>query len=201
MEAIPPPSFIASRNIRFGALATVCPLLASLAIRRLRCPSRRLAASVHGSVSLGVCDRLNVIYVESGRRPDAPPAGVNRAGSLLYRPVSSGVVRPGAILCAKRRRAPRSPPTATRETSCTTAPPPSADPRRSAQPFCQSPCATAGSPGGRRHLTGARPLRLNKPNIRAAAPHLADSSSSAAMSPARPATIRPRRRPTDSQTR
>lgn len=48
------------------------PLLASLGIRQIARPfMKELADSVRGSVSLGIRDRLNVIYVESSRG-DAP---------------------------------------------------------------------------------------------------------------------------------
>jgi DNA-binding IclR family transcriptional regulator len=76
------------------------PLLASLAVRQVARPSmRELAEQVRGSVSLGMRDRLNVVYLESSR--SATPLGLPADIGLSYPIVRTAMGR--ALLGAMPR--------------------------------------------------------------------------------------------------
>ncbi|SAL33217.1 IclR family transcriptional regulator [Caballeronia cordobensis] len=73
------------------------PLLASLTVRQIARPSmRELADQVRGSVSLGMRDRLNVVYLESSR--SATPLGLPADIGLSYPIVRTAMGR--ALLAA-----------------------------------------------------------------------------------------------------
>ena len=73
------------------------PLLASLTVRQIARPSmRELAEQVRGSVSLGMRDRLNVVYLESSR--SATPLGLPADIGLSYPIVRTAMGR--ALLAA-----------------------------------------------------------------------------------------------------
>jgi len=76
------------------------PLLASLTVRQIARPSmRELADQVRGSVSLGMRDRLNVVYLESSR--SATPLGLPADIGLSYPIVRTAMGR--ALLAAMPR--------------------------------------------------------------------------------------------------
>jgi DNA-binding IclR family transcriptional regulator len=76
------------------------PLLASLTVRQVARPSmRELADQVRGSVSLGMRDRLNVVYLESSR--SATPLGLPADIGLSYPIVRTAMGR--ALLAAMPR--------------------------------------------------------------------------------------------------
>jgi DNA-binding IclR family transcriptional regulator len=76
------------------------PLLASLVVRQIARPSmKELADQVRGSVSLGMRDRLNVVYLESSR--SATPLGLPADIGLSYPIVRTAMGR--ALLAAMPR--------------------------------------------------------------------------------------------------
>ncbi|WP_321797643.1 IclR family transcriptional regulator [Caballeronia sp. J97] len=76
------------------------PLLASLMVRQIARPSmRELANQVRGSVSLGMRDRLNVVYLESSR--SVTPLGLPADIGLSYPIVRTAMGR--ALLAAMPR--------------------------------------------------------------------------------------------------
>ncbi|OAJ52819.1 IclR family transcriptional regulator [Paraburkholderia ginsengiterrae] len=81
------------------------PLLASMSVRQIARPSmKELADQIRGSVSLGMRDRLNVVYLESSR--SATPLGLPADIGLSYPIVRTAMGRALlAALPAERREA------------------------------------------------------------------------------------------------
>src|SRR5471032_2430743 len=87
------------------------PLLASLAVRQIARPSmKELADHIRGSVSLGMRDRLNVVYLETSR--SSTPLGLPADIGLSYPIVRTAMAAPFSRRCranGARRYSMRSP--------------------------------------------------------------------------------------------